>query len=567
MKNINRYLLLFLSLVLLAGCDNFLTQDPIGGTLVQSQYDVLSNKLEGSMRGIYSMMDPGSSSHDAFGQRSIDMYGDLLCGDMALTSETYGWFAYDERQQTRTNRSGYVWTYYYGMLRNINMVVRTVKTQTELMNHVNTYGLPNDGLQVRDESGKVVYHYDENDSLSAIYYAQALTMRGYVYSNLVKYFTPTVDHLFAGGYNLTNYPAFPMYTDENMDNGAQDLAMINEVFRQIDSDLTTAITYFDIFGKDYVASSKLVVDIDVARGLLATFYLNRAREIGTTPTDPLLEMPMRKALTYAKEVIESNSHSIVPNATVLTNGWNSLEDPSWMWGQDVTVETTGGLRSFFGQVDIHSYSYAWAGDTKVIDKRLYSEIPSWDIRKQWFNDGKTNATYELCPDKKFFSAKNPSSTSADNIDREWLSDNVFMRIEAMYLVAAEACYFLGLQDSAVLYLTAITDERVNTSDPTAIAKYTTYKASLSDPNTFVQALILNWRVEMWGEGYGLQTFRRLTSHKYQSVDEETGSTSDKLRRGANHLYNPGKEMSYDDETTYTLQIPASETNYNPYLND
>ena len=197
MKNINRYLLLFLSLVLLAGCDNFLTQDPIGGTLVQSQYDVLSNKLEGSMRGIYSMMDPGSSSHDAFGQRSIDMYGDLLCGDMALTSETYGWFAYDERQQTRTNRSGYVWTYYYGMLRNINMVVRTVKTQAELMNHVNTYGLPNDGLQVRDESGKVVYHYDENDSLSAIYYAQALTMRGYVYSNLVKYFTPTVDHLFA----------------------------------------------------------------------------------------------------------------------------------------------------------------------------------------------------------------------------------------------------------------------------------------------------------------------------------------------------------------------------------
>lgn len=567
MKNINKYLLLSVSLVLLASCDNFLTQDPIGSTLIQSQYDKLGNKLEGSMRGIYSMMDPGSLSHDAFGQRSIDMYGDLLCGDMALTSETYGWFANDERQQTRTSRSSYVWSYYYNMLRNVNMVIRTVKTQTTLMENIQKYGLPNDGLVVKDADGNEVYHYLENDSLSAIYYAQALTMRGYVYSGLVKYFTPTVDHLFAGGYNLTNYPAFPVYTDENMDAGAQDLAMINAVFQLIDNDLTTAIAYFDAFGKDYVASSKLVVDINVARGLLATFYLNRAREVGTSATDPLLEMPMRKALTYAKDVIDANKYTIIPNATVLQNGFNNLEDPSWMWGQDVSVETAGGLRSFFGQVDIHSYSYAWAGDTKAIDKRLYSEIPSWDIRKLWFNDGKANPTYELCPDKKFFSAKNPSSTSTDNIDREWLSDNVFMRVEAMYLVAAEACYFLDLQDSAVLYLTALTDQRVNNDDLSAAGNYATYKASLSDPNKFVQALILNWRVEMWGEGYGLQTFRRLTSHKYQYVDEETGKTEFKVRRGANHLYNSGKEMSYDDETTYTLQIPASETNYNPYLND
>ena len=548
----------------MTGCDNFLNQPPVGSTLIQEQYDQLSNTLEGSMRGIYSMMYP-YSNHDAFGQRSIDMYGDLLCGDMALTSETYGWFSTDEHQQTRTSRSSYMWSYYYDMLRNINMVINTVKTQTSVLDHIAQYGMPNDGLNVKDASGKVIFHYDENDSIAAIYYAQALTMRGYVYSHLITLFVPTVDHLFLAGYNLTNYPAFPLYTEDNMNSGAQPLAMLNEVYRRVDSDLTTAISYFDVFGKDYVGSSKLVVDINVARGLLAYFYLNRAREINVSSSDPLLQMPMEKALEYAKAAIQSGANSIIPNQEVLTNGFNDLNDKSWMWGQNVTVETAGGLASFFGQVDIHSYSYAWAGDTKAIDKRLYESIPSWDIRKEWFNDGKKNATYALCPDKKFFSAKNPTSTHTDDIDREWLNDNVFMRIESMYLIAAEAYYFLGKLDSSAIALTAITDERVNLSDSTANEQYLAYKASLADPDTLVQALILNWRVEMWGEGYGLQTFRRLTTHKYRYYNEETASIEEKVRRGANHVYNKGTEIVYDNETTYTMQIPASETNYNPNL--
>ena len=559
-------ILVIASLVLLAGCDSFLSQDPVGGMLVQSQFDELNNKLQGSMRGIYSMMYP-VDNHDAFGQRSIDMYGDLLCSDMALTAESYGWFSVDEHQQTRTSRSGYMWSYYYSMLRNINMVISTVNNTTPLLEHIQQYGMPNQGLEVRDAEGNLVYHYDEIDSISAIYYAQALTMRGYVYSGLLRFYTPTVDHLFKAGYNLTNYPAFPVYTEENFNSGAQDLAMINEVYKIVDSDLTTAIDMFDAFGKEYVGSSKLEVGINVARGLLAYFYLNRAREVDVDPSDPLLEMPMRKALTYANDVIKSGAYSLIPNATVLTNGFNNLEDPSWIWGQNVTTETAGGLASWFGQCDIHSYSYAWAGDTKAIDKKLYEAIPAWDIRKQWFNDGQASPMYALCPDKKFFSAKNPTSTASDNIDREWLSDNVFMRLEAMYLIAAEACYFMNKQDSAVLFLTAITNERINTANPDAAAAYGKFKTSLSDRETFAQALIQNWRVEMWGEGYGLQTFRRLTTHAYQGYNEETDSPEFKVRRGANHVYNAGAEISYDDETTYTMYIPASETNYNPYLAD
>ena len=551
-------------MIISSSCESFLDQEPMGGTMVQSQYDKVGNAMEGTMRGVYSMMYATGTRHDAFGHRAIDMYGDLLCGDMALTSETYGWFSYDEHQETRSARSSYIWSYNYNMLRNINKVLSRVKTTTELLQHVEKYGFPDEGMKVYNEAhDSVIYHYNEEDSITAIYYAQALTMRGYVYSNLLKFYTPTVDHIFNAGANLTNYRAFPIYTEDNMDGGAQDLAIINDVYNRIDSDLTKAIDYFEAFGKDYVPSSKLIVDVNVARGMLAYFYLNRARE-QAGKDEPLQYGPMRKAITYATQVINSGKYKIIPNEEVLYNGFNSINNDSWMWGQRVTIETVSGLASFFGQVDIHSYSYAWAGDTKAIDKRLYESIPAWDIRKRWFNDGSGKASYALCPDKKFFSSKNPNSTSSEKIDREWLSDNVFMRIESMYLIAAEACYFIGKQDSAVMFLTAITDQRVDTA-ASAATQYAAFKASLSDDAKLVDALFRNWRVELWGEGYGLQTFRRLTTHKYNWYNEETDSYEEKVRRGSNHIYEPGAEMSYKDETKFTFQIPASETNYNPYL--
>ena len=50
----------------------------------------------------------------------------------------------------------------------------------------------------------------------------------------------------------------------------------------------------------------------------------------------------------------------------------------------------------------------------------------------------TNSSFAYCPDGKFYSAKCPNSTKTDDIDREWLNDNIYMRIESMYLIAAEA---------------------------------------------------------------------------------------------------------------------------------
>ena len=84
---------LFATIVLglaLTSCGNsFLSQYPEGGVLLEDQYQSLPDKLEGSLRGIYSKLYE-YGNHDVFGQRSIDMYGDIQCGDMAMKKSNYG---------------------------------------------------------------------------------------------------------------------------------------------------------------------------------------------------------------------------------------------------------------------------------------------------------------------------------------------------------------------------------------------------------------------------------------------------------------------------------------------
>jgi hypothetical protein len=188
----------------------------------------------------------------------------------------------------------------------------------------------------------------------------------------------------------------------------------------------------------------------------------------------------------------------------------------------------------------------------VIDLNLYDEIPSWDKRRLWFNDGSENSTYRWCPDKKFFSAQNPYSTHEDDIDRDWLSDNVFMRYESMFLIAAEAAYRMGDYATSEKYLKEITSRRINHDDFEAEDDYKTFENGLSDPVKLRNAIVYNWRVEMWGEGYGLETFRR-----WFEIPRS---------RGGNHDYASGQAIKASS-SSYNMQIPTSESTYNPNVKD
>ena len=504
------YILAIFAAVALVSCD--LNQYPGGSTITQDQYENMDNLAEGTAMGVYTLLYAYGGEHDVFGQRGIDLATDLSCGDIAMNSQRYGWFVDDEYGRTY-NRAGYFWSFYYNIIRNCNLAINI---------------LDKEGRPELDFDPKTI---TEEEYKNGFYYAEVLTMRGWAYAALQRFFCKR-------DVDINLELSVPIYTEEatlgDTILGAP-RATASDVYLRVEEDLLTAIDYFTAFS-DLERNSKLETNIDVARMTLAYSYLNKGE--------------YDNALKIAKDLIDNTEAVILPNAEVLTNGFNNVDSKNWIWGQDVTIETTTALASFFGQCDIYSYSYASAGDVKGIDSELLSQITKlgWDIRENWWGnyyreDTKNNSMYQYAPDGKFFTA------SSDELqgDRDWLSDNLFMRIETAYLIAAEAAYRENNYPLAAEYLTKITDERVKEGQE---AVYAAYKATLTDSKVLEEAIYYNWRVELWGEGYGLQTFRR------RNVSVEIGD---------NHLRSNKDPLNPNTERVFTYEIPSSEMNYNPYI--
>ena len=500
----------------LVGCS--LEQEPGGSTITEGQYLEMDDVAEGTVRGVYPQLYAYGGAHDYFGQRSIDMFGDLCSGDMAMKSKRYGWFASDEYGRTYQRRA-YFWTFYYDIIRLCNKGINGIEH--------NLPSLDFDPETITDEQYAAGY-----------YYAQLLTLRGWAYAALQRYFCTMVTDA-----NIDTELSVPIYTEEITRSDSilgAPRGTAADVYLRVEEDLKSAIAYFTAFNK-IKRSSKLYVNIDVARMTLAYSYLNKGK--------------YTEALQYVDDLLSSTTATVLPNAEVLTNGFNNVETNSWIWGEKVTVENRTSLASFFGQCDIYSYSYASAGDIKGIDANLYEEIEKtgWDIREGWWNkywnanpDNKNRDTYKYAPDGKFYSSKSTTLSG----DRDWLSDNVFMRVELAYLIGAEAAYRNNDNVAALKYLRHITDERVK---QTAEAKtsYNAYCDSIAANATALKdAIRYNWRVELWGEGYGLQTFRRWGVA---------------VKLGDNHMRSDKEPTLEKNPYWYTFELPTSETRYNPYL--
>lgn len=529
MKNIKYvFATLILGLGLSSCGDSFLTQYPEGGVLLEDQYAKLPDNLKGSILGIYSKLYE-YGGHDTFGERSIDMYTDIQSGDMAMSSSSYGWFESYERGYFYAYARSYLWSYYYEIIHLANIGIVAVEANIPaIMAAIAESSTPDDVVK-----------------LQGYYYGQLLTLRGWAYANLLNYYCDPMDRLEK---TMDTEKAIPVYTEKEVkaETKGQPLSTVEEVYNRVYEDLNDGISVLDYYSKYNTRNSKLEVNADIARLMLAYAMLNHGNKENTIIADG--KNAWQIALDQAKAVIDGGKYPMLKNADLLTTGFGDVNASNWLWGQDVTVETTTALGSFFGQVDIHSYSYAAAGDTKAIDSKLYDDIVNtgWDARVDWFIPGGQKFAY--CPHRKFYNISTKDETDLKKVDRNWLNDNVFMRVELAYLIAAEAAYDLNDETTAKAYLQALCDERVISGQETA---YNTWLGTLTG-NALKEAIIYNWRVEMWGEGYSMQLLRRL--QKTRTL-------------GTNHLDRGEQDLTVENSTyeQYQCQIPSSETRYNPSL--
>lgn len=483
--------------LLLGSCsDSFLEKSPsdyITSGDLQEVAKWNSNILMGQALGTYSttfaMNSGGTGGHDDFGQKAVDIATDLMSGDMVVMAQGYGWFegagGLTCSTTTSTSYSYQFWRYYYKLIKAAN--------------------------EILDAAGgdDVIPEGEYN----RIYYAQAKALRAHSYFNLVN--------LYARPY-LENKEALaiPVYRTQ-LTAEAGKKSSVEDIYALIVKDLTDAIPLLE--GYTRPSGTKDQINQAVAKGILAYVYLMMG--------------DYENAAKVSQEVIDSGEYTLMNKTEIINSGFASVSIPGWMWAIDLTTSNSPALPTFWGHMDLFTYSYAYAGGEKLIDTALYNSIPDTDARKKWFTEYDPDGEqYELTNWWKFYNAKRSYG------NREWYDDEVYMRVAEMYLINAEANLRNNNQPAAKAALKALLDER----DTDAAAKVATL-----GQDELLDMIYFNWRLELWGEGRSLMTMKRFKKS---------------ITRCAEDAMLPGTTYSYDD-SRLTFNIPEREITNNPNLAD
>lgn len=135
-------------------------------------------------------------------------------------------------------------------------------------------------------------------------------------------------------------------------------------------DLTDAIPLLEGFKRP--SGAKDQIDQSVAKGILAYVYLTMG--------------DYKNAAKLSQEVIDSKQYTLMNKTEIINSGFASVSIPGWMWAIDLTTSNSPALPTFWGHMDLFTYSYAYAGGEKLIDTELYNSIPASDARKKWFSE-------------------------------------------------------------------------------------------------------------------------------------------------------------------------------------
>ncbi|TKG96687.1 RagB/SusD family nutrient uptake outer membrane protein [Puteibacter caeruleilacunae] len=492
--------MLIMVLALGACSDDFLESEPtelISTDQMSELKDQNPEIFNGTIRGLYAYMyTPGSGGtkrndgvtpkDDDLGQKGYDIFSDMLCGDMILAGYNYGHYKNIAQMTATTDYTDLAnyktWRYYYRIIRAANVII--------------------DGLGGNDA--------ELTDPTQKSQMGQAKTMRAYSYFYLAYFFTEEYDP------NEEILPLYQSATDRDMP-----LSKSSEIWATIKSDLEASVDLLEGASREGLHG----VNQDVANGLLAYTYLTMGE--------------YDKAAATAQKVIDAG-YQIVPkdkvagSSAIPRNAFSYIDGDGadWIWGMDLTLDQGLDLISWWGQVDIFTYSYAGVGDAKTIDTGLFNSIPDTDERKKWVV---THPWYGIpnCPGNKFYHEQRSVFTQ-----REVTTDYVYMRVEEMVLIKAEAEAFAGKEDNAKTTLKTLVSQR--NSDVTFID-------ALSGQD-LKDEIYHQWRIEMWGEGKSYLAMKR---------NKAT------ITREGHIDFNVS--IDYNDDRL-TFDIPRAEIQDNPNIN-
>lgn len=334
---------------------------------------------------------------------------------------------------------------------------------------------------------------------------QCLGLRAYAYYHLINLYQQT----YKGN---ESKPGVPIYLTAQIIGNPR--GTVQNVYDRIIADLNAAETA--LTGKTF--TNKVAMSLQVVQGYRARVAL--VMEDWTT------------AATYAAKA-RTGSTLMTTTQYTATSAFSSIAGPECMWGSLIPSAEATIYASFYSHMDVATAGYAALGGQKKITKALYDLIPATDIRKSCFTlPTSTSTSYPAYTQIKM---RVPTPGS-------WAADYTYMRASEMYLIEAEALSRKGDDAGARAALQTL-----------GVARDASFSAATLAGPTLLAAILLQRRIELWGEGFSMIDIKRLKT----GLNRPTGAGN----HGSPSL-DPIVYTLADADPKFVLRIPKRELDNN-----
>lgn len=338
---------------------------------------------------------------------------------------------------------------------------------------------------------------------------QALAYRAWAYFQMVQLFG---ERYVPGGQNTSL--AIPLVLAPQLPPTPR--STVAEVYQQINTDINQAIANL----ANFKGENKSHLNINTAQGIKARIAL--------------VQGDWATAASAARAA--RTGYALMSNEEYL-EGFSDYGNPEWIWASRIQSDQTSYFYSFFAYMSANYSSTVIRTSPKSISSALYNTISGTDVRKSVWDPTGTN---------KDFPIPTPSSVRARYMSRKFIvadpslsiGDVPYMRAAEMYLIEAEALARSGDNAGAAAALFTLAVNR----DPE-------YLLSTNTGDALINEIMLQRRVELWGEGFRFYDLKR------------TNSPLD--RTGANHnaSYANGVLQVPANDIRWQFLIPQDEINF------
>lgn len=492
MKMNNRYFVALLgsAMLMTTSCSD-LDTNPSGSTMSDGQLnEVLAqdpSKLKSEVSGMYANMieygaitqwyGTGQPRHYDFGYASTMMMMDASGQDEPSQVSGYNWYNKPLRFVDRTANSEttyFIW----------NQCYKNIKVANDVLKSVDLENL---------------------SDVAKSYVGQAYAMRAFEYFTLIQIYQFSYKgHEDAAG--------VPIVTEKTAEANNNPRAAVKDVYKQIMDDLNTAI--------DYLTDSRS-----------AKSEINRQVAYGLRARVNLVMQNWSDAAADAQKAAEG--YTPLSKDAAAAPGFNDVSASNWIWGNivdesnDIVQSGILNFPSMMCSFTGNGYSPTYA--CRMINSKLWKEIPSTDVRKGWWIDENLNSpivnpkyvVHQEDEDEdgnvvKYLAVYNQTGDEVADITEPYTNvkfgayknqygnelnacDIPLMRVEEMILIQAEATAMGGNVEEGKRIL----ENFVRTyRDPS-------YTCNATTAEGVQDAVWFQRRVELWGEGFSFTDLLRL----------------------------------------------------------